>query len=101
MASKCSITVWICVGDEGVKGTGMILLAISSISLSSRTSGQRMMRLTGLVVPNCIFVAWGARSACGSMYWRLEVMEVKGEAGQVEEGESTESDMDASEVPLL
>jgi hypothetical protein len=35
------------------------------------------------------------------MYWRLEVMEVKGEAGQVEEGESAESDMDASEVPLL
>jgi hypothetical protein len=35
------------------------------------------------------------------MYWILEVTEVKGDAGRVEEGESAESDMDASEVPLL
>jgi hypothetical protein len=35
------------------------------------------------------------------MYWRLEVMEVEGEAGQVEEGESAELDMDVLEVPSL
>jgi hypothetical protein len=56
MALKCSIVVWICVGDEGVKGTGMTLLVISSISLSSRTSGRRMMGSMGLAVPNRTFV---------------------------------------------
>jgi hypothetical protein len=35
------------------------------------------------------------------MYWILEVMEVEGDAGQVEEGDSAELDMDASEVPSL
>jgi hypothetical protein len=68
MASKCLIAVWICAGDEGVKGTGMIFLAISSISLSSRTSGQSMMGLTGSVVPNWMFVALSDESTFGGRY---------------------------------
>jgi hypothetical protein len=52
MASKCLIVVWIYVGDKGVKGTGMIFLAISSISPSSRMSGQSTMGSMGLVVLN-------------------------------------------------
>jgi hypothetical protein len=48
-----------------------------------------------------MFVALGDESAFGLMYWRCEEMGLAGEAGQVEEMESAESDMDASEVPLL
>jgi hypothetical protein len=101
MASKCSIAAWICAGDEGVKGTGMIFLVISSISLSSRTSGWSMMGLMGSVVPNWMFVALGDGSTFGSMYWRHEKMELAGEVGHVEEIEGEEIDMDESEVTWL
>jgi hypothetical protein len=101
MASKCSIAAWICAGDEEVKGTGMIFLAISSISPSSRMSGWSTMGLMGSVVPNWMLVALGDGSAFGLMYWRRKEMELIGEAGRVDEMESAESDMDASEVPLL
>jgi hypothetical protein len=101
MALKCSIAAWICVGDEGVKGTGMIFLVISSILPSSRTSGQSTMGLMGSVVPNWIFVALGDGSAFGSMYWRHEKMELTGEAGCVEEIEGEEIDMDELEVTWL
>jgi hypothetical protein len=101
MALKCSIAAWICAGDEGVKGTGMRFLAISSISPSSRMSSQSTMGSMGSVVPNWMFVALGDGSAFGSMYWRCEEMELVGEAGRVKEMESAESDMDALEVPLL
>jgi hypothetical protein len=92
---------WICVGDEGVKGTGTIFLAISSISPSSRMSSWSMMGSMGSVVPNWMFVALGDGSAFGSMYWRREEMELVGEAGHVEEMEGEETDMDESEVTLL
>jgi hypothetical protein len=101
MASKCSIAAWICVGDEGVKGTGMIFLMISSISPSSRTSGRSTMGLMGSVVPNWMFVALGDGSAFGLMYWRCEEMELVGEVGHVEEIEGEEIDMDELEVTWL
>jgi hypothetical protein len=101
MALKCSITAWTCAGDEGVKGTGMIFLVISSISPSSRMSGWSTMGSTGLVVPNWMFVALGDGSAFGSMYWRCEEMELAGEAKHVEEIEGEEIDMDESEVTWL
>jgi hypothetical protein len=101
MASKCSIAAWICVGDEGVKGTGMIFLAISSISLSSRMSGWSMMGLMGSVVPNWMFVALGDGSAFGSIYWICEEMELAGEVGRVEKIEGEEIDMDELEVTWL
>jgi hypothetical protein len=68
MASKCSIAAWICIGDEGVKGTGMIFLLISSISLSFRMISWSTMGSMGLVVLNWITVALGDGSAFGSMY---------------------------------
>jgi hypothetical protein len=68
MALKCLIMAWICVGDEGVKGTGMIFLVISSISPSSRMSSWSMMGSTGSVVLNWMLVALGNGSADGSMY---------------------------------
>jgi hypothetical protein len=101
MASKCLIVAWICAGDEGVKGTGMIFLVISSISPSSRTSSQSTMGSMGSVVPNWMLVALGDGSAFGLMYWRREEMELVGEAGHVEEIEGKVSDMDESEVTLL
>jgi hypothetical protein len=68
MASKCSIAAWICAGDEGVKGTGMIFLPISSISPSSRMIDQSTMGSTGSVVLNWMVVALGDRSTFSEMY---------------------------------